>query len=246
MSTHIGTKIINAKPMTRQAYNDLRGWTVPSNENPADEGYLVEYLDGGTPNLAGFKGYVSWSPNDVFERAYRPMDRMTFGDALVALKAGRRVAREGWNGKGMWLSLSGPGVRDVPAGGFWSVNNADYARSQGGTAKVLPCITMKTATGEILMGWLASQTDMLAEDWVDLDAVPVPEHKVYSWRDVERHELANDWMMDQLKYRVTMKDGAQFTGSVNTHNMAHEDRPAVARAIVDDINRQVREAADKP
>ena len=103
MSTHIGTKIINAKPMTRQAYNDLRGWTVPSNENPADEGYLVEYLDGGTPNLAGFKGYVSWSPKDVFGRAYRPMDRMTFGDALVALKAGRRVARESWNGKGMWL-----------------------------------------------------------------------------------------------------------------------------------------------
>ncbi len=38
---------------------------------------------------------------------------LTFGDALVALKAGRRVAREGWNGKGMWLSLSGPGVREA-------------------------------------------------------------------------------------------------------------------------------------
>ena len=42
---------------------------------------------------------------------------------------------------------------------------AEYARKNGGSAVVLPCITMKTATGEILMGWLASQTDMLAEDW---------------------------------------------------------------------------------
>ena len=91
---------------------------------------------------------------------------MNFGDAIAALKAGKKVAREGWNGKGMWLSLSGYGVRHIPAGGFWSENNADFARKQGGQAPVLPCITMKTATNEILMGWLASQTDMLAEDWV--------------------------------------------------------------------------------
>jgi hypothetical protein len=90
---------------------------------------------------------------------------MDFGDALRALKRGARVARAGWNGKGMWLSLSGPGVRDVPAGAFWSDNNAAYAAMNGGSAKVLPCITMKTATGEILMGWLASQSDMLASDW---------------------------------------------------------------------------------
>ena len=92
-ATHIGTKLINAKPMNRQEYNDLRGWAVPLDENPADEGYLVEYLDGGRPNVPGFAGYVSWSPKDVFERAYRPTSNMTFGDAIVALKAGQRVAR---------------------------------------------------------------------------------------------------------------------------------------------------------
>lgn len=91
---------------------------------------------------------------------------MTFGDALTALKAGHRVARAGWNGKGMWLALSGAlEGREIPAGQFWNVHNADHARAQGGTAKVLPCITMKTADNAILMGWLASQTDMLAEDW---------------------------------------------------------------------------------
>lgn len=165
MTLHIGCKVINALPMTRQAYNDLRGWVVPSDENPSDAGYLVEYLDGGAANVPGYAGYVSWSPKDVFDRAYRPTTAMTFGDALVFLKSGQKVARAGWNGKGMWLSLSCSGSRQVPYQSFWSENNAQHAKEQGGYATVLPSITMKTATGEILMGWLASQSDMLAEDW---------------------------------------------------------------------------------
>lgn len=92
--------------------------------------------------------------------------RFDFGLALVALKQGKRVAREGWNGKGMWLALSCPVSKQVPAEAFWNEHNANFAREQGGFATVLPSITMKTASGEILMGWLASQTDMLAEDWM--------------------------------------------------------------------------------
>ena len=91
---------------------------------------------------------------------------LTFGSALEALKRGEKVARAGWNGKGMWLSLSCDGTRAIPAAAFWSRNNVAYAMQQPlGQATVLPCITMKTATGEILMGWLASQTDMLSNDW---------------------------------------------------------------------------------
>jgi hypothetical protein len=89
---------------------------------------------------------------------------LTFGQAIAELKLGRRVSRAGWNGKGMWLAFS-PGHAELPAEKFWAGPNRDYANSKGGTADVLPCITMKTATGEVLMGWLASQTDMLAEDW---------------------------------------------------------------------------------
>ena len=166
MEQYIGVKQINAKPMTREEYNELRGWTVPADENPDDAGYLVEYIDGGQANHPDFAGYISWSPKDVFERAYRPTQGMTFGLAIEALKQGAKVARAGWNGKGMWLSLSGGMVgRIVQADQFWSQANHDYAESQGGSAHVLPAITMKTATGEILMGWLASQTDMLAEDY---------------------------------------------------------------------------------
>jgi Protein of unknown function (DUF2829) len=89
---------------------------------------------------------------------------VNIGEAVQALRRGNRVARTGWNGKGMWLAYS-PGVSALPAENFWAIPNAEYAASNGGTARVLPCITMKTATGEILMGWLASQTDLLADDW---------------------------------------------------------------------------------
>lgn len=69
-ATYLGTKVIHAAPMSRREYNSLRGWTVPHDENPDDEGYLVEYTDGGKANVDGFTGYVSWSPKGVFDRAY--------------------------------------------------------------------------------------------------------------------------------------------------------------------------------
>ncbi len=141
---YIGTKIVLA-------------WAAAGKDGAP--GYGVKYEDG----------YTSWSPKAQFEAAYRdiegPVQALTFGDALHMLKLGKRVARAGWNGKGMWLAYS-PGSEALPASAFWAPPNAAYAREQGGTAVVLPCITMKTATGEILMGWLASQSDMLAEDWM--------------------------------------------------------------------------------
>lgn len=166
MRQFIGTKVINAMPMTRQEYNDFRGWQLPADENGSDPGFLVEYTDGGQANTPQYAGYVSWSPQGVFERSYRPTQGMTFGQALEALKINQKVARSGWNGKGMWLSLSGScDGHLIEADKFWSPHNRAHAVKQGGYARVLPSITMKTATGEILMGWLASQTDMLAEDW---------------------------------------------------------------------------------
>ena len=170
MKMFIGTKLIQARPMNRLEYNQYRGWRVPIDEDPNDEGYLVEYLDGGKSNDPRHEGYISWSPKDVFERAYRPSTGLDFGDAIRALKEGYRVSRAGWNGKDMWLALSGSlEGRRIPAASFWSKHNAEYAaQTVDGSANVLPCITMKTADGSILMGWLASQTDMLAEDWVAL------------------------------------------------------------------------------
>lgn len=63
-------KEVLARPMNRLGYNVLRGWDLPANENGADEGYLVEYLEGDTANHPDFAGYISWSPKAVFENGY--------------------------------------------------------------------------------------------------------------------------------------------------------------------------------
>lgn len=147
---------VEAEPMTRGDYNKFRGWTIPANENPADEGYKVMYPDG----------YVSWCPKAQFEASGRHCDGMTFGMAIEAMKRGAKVARKGWNGKGMWLCVPlCDGPKEIPSTGIWGKPNAEYAEQNGGTVKVMPYVTMKTADGAIVIGWLASQTDILAEDW---------------------------------------------------------------------------------
>ncbi len=72
MQKFIGTKELLAKPMTKSEYCEYRKWDLPKDEDPNEPGYLVEYLDGGAPNHENHKGYISWSPKDVFERSYRP------------------------------------------------------------------------------------------------------------------------------------------------------------------------------
>lgn len=158
MQQYIGTKLINAVPMNRQQYNDFRGWTLPEDENGNDEGFLVEYVDGGKANTEQYAGYVSWSPKDVFERAYKPVTGMNFGMALEVVKAGGRVARAGWNGKNMFIFL-------VPGSKF-QVNRPPLLGiyPEGTTVKYRGHIDMRTADGEIVP-WAATQSDMLADDW---------------------------------------------------------------------------------
>ena len=162
MGKYIGTKLINATPMTRLAYNQFRGWELPADENGDDEGFLVDYLDGGKANTPEFAGYVSWSPKDVFERAYKPLtSTFDFGEAVRRLKAGKLVAREGWNGKNMFLLL-------VP-GSTFAVNRAPLLGifPEGTQINYRPHIDMRTADGEIVP-WVASQSDVLCEDWVEV------------------------------------------------------------------------------
>jgi len=131
---YIGTKIITA-------------WAAVGKDGAP--GYGVKYEDG----------YTSWSPKAQFEAAYRdiegPVQALTFGDALHMLKLGKRVARSGWNGKGMWLKL-------VPA------DLADKIAFEYAALNALPWIGMKTAD-EKFVPWLASQTDVLAEDWMVIE-----------------------------------------------------------------------------
>lgn len=84
-----------------------------------------------------------------------------FGWALQCLKQGKAVARKGWNGKGMFLTLQpgstveGQMMRNEPAKQFYGDNKVNITAH----------IDMKAADGTYVVGWLASQTDMLSEDW---------------------------------------------------------------------------------
>jgi hypothetical protein len=83
---------------------------------------------------------------------------MNFGQALESLKSGDRVARMGWNGKGMFLFL-------VP-GSVFTVNRPPLLGiyPEGTEITYCPHVDMRTADGSIVP-WLASQTDILADDW---------------------------------------------------------------------------------
>ena len=168
MQRYLGTKLVNMKPMARDEYNYFRGWPLPADEDGADEGYLVEYLDGGQANTKEYTGYVSWSPKDVADRSYRPINGLTFGLAIEAAKQGKKIARRGWNGKGMWVvlmpALSLPPFSCQEPGA--KVNDRTAKRIGEDTPlDSQPYFAMWDARGEGLPGWLASQADMLAEDW---------------------------------------------------------------------------------
>ena len=94
----------------------------------------------------------------AFERA---AGIRSFGWALDHLKDGKKVCREGWNGKGMWIVLQEGYPDGIPI-------NANTARAtgmpEGTTCKFLPYIMMRTVDGSFVP-WLASQTDVLAGDW---------------------------------------------------------------------------------
>lgn len=160
MKQYIGTKIVQARPAFRVtcekpdcrlpnqtmtdedielAEND--GWTVCDRV----EGYEVRYEDG----------YRSWSPKDVFEKAYRLTSGMPFGLAIEAAKMGKKITRAGWNGKNQYVELADCISYRNAAG------EAVNAQHDAIGNKALAFV----GTSGVQMGWLASQADMLADDW---------------------------------------------------------------------------------
>ena len=121
---------------------------------PEDAGYSAvevetSYIAKHSPSVGGYyvvyeDGYVSFSPAKAFEEGYTRALGMSFGEALEELKRGKKVARWNWNGRGMWLALQVPDEHSKMS---------------------LPYIYMSTVDGK-LVPWLASQTDMLSDDWL--------------------------------------------------------------------------------
>lgn len=155
MKQYIGTKMIMAAPAVRldDGKGNVRVELLSSNPMPlpgdiVDMGYKVVYPDG----------YESWLPQDVFEAAYCPTDGMNFGLAIEAAKQGKKIARKGWNGKGMYVFL---------ADNVEFHTDADISEFKGATdgVYVADMLVLRTAQGNMQPGWLASQADMLADDW---------------------------------------------------------------------------------
>lgn len=162
MDHYIGTKTLKARPMTRGEYNDYREWDIPKDEDPNEAGYLVEYEDGGKQNDPRHDGYISWSPADVFEKAYRPIYGLSFSQALEALKSGQRVARHGWNGKGMFVYM-------VPANSYTA--QTPVAKAFFGEDAMVPYnayMALKGVDGRVST-WVPSSSDCFADDWEIVD-----------------------------------------------------------------------------
>ena len=142
----IGVKIVEATPMTREAFEAQEGRSVGGDIH--GDGYMVTYENG----------YRAWSPKAVFDAAYRQIDGMTFGLAIEALKMGKKVARAGWNGKEMFIFM-------VP-GSTFKVNRAPLLGiyPEGTTIGYRPHIDMKHANGDIGT-WDCAIGDILGEDW---------------------------------------------------------------------------------
>lgn len=91
-------------------------------------------------------------------------ENLNFGDAIKALKEGKKVARKGWNGKNMWLWLK-PAVT-IKSEWCKDPMLKEIVDANGGETEAFGTICMKTADNKILTGWSANQIDMLSEDWV--------------------------------------------------------------------------------
>ena len=147
MKQYIGTKVIQAEPAYRVDGKVFVKANIVPYGYKIEDGYKVVYPDG----------YESWSPKDVFEASYRATDGMNFGLAIEAAKMGKKIAREGWNGKGMFLY-------HVPAAAYPPCTEVAKEVFCGSDVPYGAYIAMKTAQGNVVP-WLASQTDMLADDW---------------------------------------------------------------------------------
>ncbi len=140
MQTFIGTKIIKAMPMDECTFLASQGKDVENRETRP--GYKVQYEDG----------YTSWSPDYAFASAYRRTDSMNFGLAIEAMRKGKRVARKGWNGRGIFCELQVPDANSKMTSPYIYINTTGLQTDNPDAPKSL-------------VPWLASQTDMLADDW---------------------------------------------------------------------------------
>lgn len=111
--------------------------------------------------IQGVKGELYPCKPDIFILTHCADEKhmMTFGQALEAVKQGQKIARKGWNGKNMFVFLRHGRM----------ITGVDSDSPMGGDFESLPHLCMRSADGKCVVGWLASQTDMLSDDWETIE-----------------------------------------------------------------------------
>ena len=143
--------MLEAKSMNRGQYNEYKGWKIPDNENPEDDGYIERYEDG----------HVSWSPKTTFESSCRECDALPFGIVIELIKQGRRAARKGWNGKGMFVVYQ----KGYPQGIPCNKQTAEaWGMNEGDSFVCNPYLQIQNVDGSHSM-WVPSINDILSDDW---------------------------------------------------------------------------------
>lgn len=148
----------------------LKSWKNAYWYYDQENGVIMNHFEeDGSPDVptsALFPRDILWVMGNDWEvvgeeTAAVPADTYSFGDAINFLKAGKKVARKGWNGKGMFLFLA----TDIE---FHTEADLSCVSDLEGDL-TLPAVVMKTADDHFCVGWLASQTDMLADDWFTVE-----------------------------------------------------------------------------
>lgn len=147
--TYLMTKTVTAEPMTRLDYNLYRNWTLPEDENGADTGFLIKDVK---------TGHVSWLPTEEFISNSSGHTGLNFGQAVELAKAGHRIARSGWNGKGMFAYI-------VPENSYPAVTEAIKGQYQDDLVPYNAYWALKGAD-QTVSTWAPSGSDSLAEDWM--------------------------------------------------------------------------------
>ena len=150
MKKYIGTKIVEARPMVKGDFDLYKNVELNAHDYSLENGYAVRYPDG----------YESWSPKAAFEEAYREADGMPFGLAIEAIKKGKRAARRGWNGKEQYIELA-ENISYLNR----SEEQINAEHKDSGSAAIA-----FIGTRGVQLGWLASQSDMLSDDWFIVEA----------------------------------------------------------------------------
>lgn len=155
-------------------------WNQDALENP-ERGKIpcagsVEFVTEQVEGLIAYLYQLASSPGNY-----------SFGDAIEALKRGKRVARVGWNGTGMFVFMRPADelhidmvidkVKSLPQSvkDYYlqdvldSEENRMFPAPANEVVEFTPYLCLKDANGRVVNGWLATQTDILSEDWIVLD-----------------------------------------------------------------------------